>query len=83
MRLMQRRGCFILASLPELTYSMQVMNINLRLKKCSGQSRYGRYGSYATATEEASTSQQSRSKYMYNSHAMPVRRVKMYYDNMT
>ena len=27
---------------------MQVMNINLRPKKCSGQSRYGRYGSYAT-----------------------------------
>ena len=25
------------------------MNINLRPKKCSGQSRYGRYGSYATA----------------------------------
>ena len=24
------------------------MNINLRPKKCSGQSRYGRYGSYAT-----------------------------------
>ena len=24
------------------------MNINLRSKKCSGQSRYGRYGSYAT-----------------------------------
>ena len=27
--------------------SMQVMNINLRPKKCSGQSLYGRYGSYA------------------------------------
>ena len=25
------------------------MNINFRPKKCSGQSRYGRYGSYATA----------------------------------
>ena len=24
------------------------VNINLRPKKCSGQSRYGRYGSYAT-----------------------------------
>ena len=24
------------------------MNINFRPKKCSGQSRYGRYGSYAT-----------------------------------
>ena len=27
---------------------MLVMNINLRPKKCSGQSRYGRYSSYAT-----------------------------------
>ena len=27
---------------------MQVMIINLRPKKCSVQSRYGRYGSYAT-----------------------------------
>ena len=26
----------------------EVMNINFRPKKCSGQSRYGRYGSYAT-----------------------------------
>ena len=24
------------------------MNINLQPKKCSGQSRYGHYGSYAT-----------------------------------
>ena len=28
--------------------SMQVMNSNLWPKKCSGQSRYGRYGSHAT-----------------------------------
>ena len=34
-----------------LTYSMQVMNTNFRPKKCSGQSRYGRYGSYATAIQ--------------------------------
>ena len=27
---------------------MRVMNINLQPKKCSGQSRYSRYGSYAT-----------------------------------
>ena len=26
----------------------KVVNINFRPKKCSGQSRYGRYGSYAT-----------------------------------
>ena len=31
----------------KLTYSMQVMNINLRPKKCSSQSRYGRYGATA------------------------------------
>ena len=29
-------------------YSMQVMSINLWLRKCSGQSRYGCYGFYAT-----------------------------------
>ena len=32
------------------------MNINLRPKKCSGQSRYGRYGSYATEFYELVTS---------------------------
>ena len=30
-------------------YYSRLLNINFRLKKCSGQSRYGRYGSYATA----------------------------------
>ena len=62
MRLMQRRGCLTLALLPEnkVSLSMQVMNINLRPKKCSGQSRYGRYGSYATAISPA---QIMRSKY--------------------
>ena len=38
------------ASLSKLTAG-QVMNISLRPKKCSGQSRYGRYGSYATAVK--------------------------------
>ena len=32
---------------------MQGMNINLRPKKCSGQSHCGRYSSYATALEGA------------------------------
>ena len=38
---------------------MQVININLQPKKCSGQSRYGRYGSYATEIDEQ---QQERAK---------------------
>ena len=33
------------------------MNINLRPKKCSGQSRYGRYGSYATVICEKTAEQ--------------------------
>ena len=34
-----------------LSYKLlkRVMNINIRAEKCSGQSRYSRYGSYATA----------------------------------
>ena len=38
------------ASLSQLTAG-QLININLRPKKCSGQSRYSRYGSHATAVK--------------------------------
>ena len=38
---------------------MQVININLQPKKCSGQSCYGRYGSYTTEIDEQ---QQERAK---------------------
>ena len=46
----------------ELTYSMQVMNINLQPKKCSGQSRYGHYGSYATEVSFSVMSRDSSSE---------------------
>ena len=31
----------------------KVMNINNQPKKCSGQSRYGLYGSYATVSSDS------------------------------
>ena len=49
-RLIQRRGWLSLGSFGNL---QQIMNINLRPKKCSGQSCYDKHDSYATVLSKA------------------------------